>query len=267
MPECVEAVNVALLILDSRPRIVSDFKFEKLSCVAPSFDRSVLQFWLECASAEIANTPLSEVPVRLASRSAQVQIGEPTFLRREITESVERKLVHALLRRMPRPTEASEEHIQYVDSLISDAIGGTQLLMGEVLKRAKPSRFLKPQSLKKLDGGAGIKFSRVLVSPTSLVLMDGVNLAASSKMQLRQRAAEIDFGFFSLGAVRTEIEEIEQKKILRTAFVFNTPPTPDREIQHVVNLVTRDSDLAVDSSKPEEVFRFNRALQAMQSGL
>lgn len=264
VPECIEAVNVGLLIMDSRPRIVSNYEFEKLACVAPYASAPVLRFWLQSAAEEILKLSPEEVPAFLSSRTSQIKLGRENFLGREVGEDLERKLIHTFLCRPQRPSRASEDHIQYVDTLISGIVGAADFLYGDLLKRAKPAKFLSGESLGRIESKS-IRFSRVLVAPRALVIMDGLNLSIASRTQLRQRAAEIGYGFFTFGQEKIAIERIENRKILRTAFLFNKPPEMDRELEYTVSLVNRDADMAVDAGSTREVFDFNQRLRQLSS--
>lgn len=259
-PEYIESVNVALLIIDSNPRLVSDSQFEKLSCIAPSFDPSVLQVWLDCVSDELRTIPPAEIPIALTSKTAQIQMGKEHYLERDVPQELEQRLIRTYLKKAHRGNKQSEEHLRYVDSLISDLIGNTALMLGELLKRAKPDSFLRPSSAALLSV-RNVKFSRVIVAPKALILMDGLNLAVASRAQLKQRAFEIDFGFFAFGEVKQKIESLEEKEILRTSFVFNAPSELDKETHALIDLLKRDSDLSVDANNQEEVLRFNALIR------
>jgi len=261
VPEVLEPINVALLIFDRSPRLVTDYEFEKLGCVAPSFDRSTLQVWLEIIADDIRRVPPQDIPSWLTSRTAQIQLGKPCFLGREVSKDLEDRLIREYLKKPHRHTERGEPRVHYVDSLISDVIGKADWIYGEVMKRAKPEQFLRNESLSILHARS-IRFSRVLLAPKSIVLMDGLNLAITNRNKLRQRATDIGFGFFSFGEVKKEIQSIEQRELVRTSFIFNRRPDSDREIDYLVETVRRDADFCVDNQNPDEVRGFNQVLRA-----
>jgi hypothetical protein len=259
VPECVEPVNVAVLLVDRSPRIVTDFKFQKLGCVAPFFNKSVLEFWIKELSEELSGlnaTDGERVSNIITSRTSQIKLGAPNFVSRDFTKAIEDRLINVYLKRQDSLPKISEEHIQYVDTLIDDAIDRSSLVFGEVLKRAKPTRFLSSRSLALLPTST-VKFSRVINSPKSLILVDGLNLAVTNRAQLRQRAAEIDFGFYAFSGIKGEVEEIEGKELTRASFVFNAPAFPDAETQHVIRLLTQDSDIKIDASDRDALLGFN----------
>jgi hypothetical protein len=260
VPEYLEPVNVALLIIDQRPRLVSDFVFEKLACISPSFDREVLQVWLKSIAEEIRGLPPAEISSRLTSRTSQIQLGRENYIKSDIHEPLEQHLIQTFLKKAPRPTRSSEKHLQYIDTLIDGVIGRSDLMYGDVLKRAQASSFLTPESVSKL-ATSSIRFSRVIVAPRALVIMDGLNLGITSRAQLRLRAAEVGFGFFQFGEAKGAIETIERKEILRASLAFNRPSAPDKELDCILALLKRDSDISVDTASSDEVFEFNKMLR------
>ncbi len=264
VPECVEAVNVAVLILDSHPRLVSDFQFEKLACVAPSFNPEALRVWLESAAEEIKAGSIDDITQRLTARTAQIELSRQHFIGRDVPRDLEENLIDVFLKKQRRLTKQSEPHIHYVETLIQAMIEPANIQSGRVLKRAKPENFLRSESLKLLTTPS-IRFARVIDSPRSLVIMDGLNLAVTSRSQLRQRASEIGIGFYSFGDAKREIENIEQKKIVRTAFVFNRPTDIDTELAYYIEQVSRESDVRVDSSVENDVLRFQQLLHEKSS--
>ena len=52
-PEVVEPVNVALFVASDRNWLVYDETFPKLSCVAPKFDRGLLDLYLRYLSTAV----------------------------------------------------------------------------------------------------------------------------------------------------------------------------------------------------------------------
>jgi hypothetical protein len=133
-------------------------------------------------------------------------------------------------------------------------------MYGDMLKRARPDQFLHKESLRILQAKT-IRFSRVLVAPKSIVLMDGLNLAISNRDQLRRRSSDIGCGFFSFGEVKEAVQSVEQKELVRTSFIFNRPAETDRELDYFIQTVRRDADVCVDNHDAEDIRRFNHLLR------
>jgi hypothetical protein len=266
VPEFQEPVNVALLFIEDKARLVSDFEFEKLGCIAPSFDKSILKFWLEDIRETLSSIKPEEAYAHIASRSAQIQVGAAHWLTRTLSPDLETRLIHDYLRRVHRHSASSERHLQYVDSLIEDAITSVHIGISGLLKRARPDKFLTPKSVAML-AAKNIRFSRVLNGTKQIVVMDGLNLAVTSKAQIKQRAAEVDYGYYMLGNSKNKIEQIEQKNIIRAAFLFNRPLDSDPEIDYAANLLGRDSDLLVEPASGKNVAEIQKILQTSSENL
>lgn len=246
-PGLNEPVNVALLLVDDKARLVTDTEFQKLACIAPRFNVRLLRFMLDELGHELMRVDPEEAHTFLATRTAQLQVGEPQQFTRPLPRDFESKLIEAYLRRNQRPSRSTDRHMQYVDTLVDDALAKLAFDTSFLLNRARPKDFLSPQSVALLPAKS-IKFSRVLSNDHKIVLMDGLNLAVASKPHLRQRAAELGYGFFSIGNVRSQLQAIEGKPIVRASFVFNRPPEADPEVEYSINLVERDADLKIDAA-------------------
>jgi hypothetical protein len=266
VPEVQEPVNVALLFVEDKARLVSDFEFEKLGCVAPSFDKSILRFWLEDIRETLSSVQPEDAYTHLASRTAQIQVGPMHWLTRKLSPEFELRLINNYLRRGHRHNAPSERHLQYVDSLIEDEISKVFVKTGRLLKRARPETFLSPQSLNLLSA-KNIRFSRVLNGTKQIVLMDGLNLAVTSRAQIKQRAAEVGYGYYTLGISKNQIEQIEQKSIVRAAFLFHRPIGSDPEIDYAANLMSRDADLLVEPESGKNVAEVQKILQTSSESL
>jgi len=266
VPEIQEGVNVALLFVDERARLVMDSEFQKLGCVAPNFDKSILQFWLSDIGESLSSIKPQDAYAHIASRTAQIQVGATHFITRKVTPEFESHLVDTYLRKAHRPSRHGENHIQYVDTLIDDAIKNPNVDFAGILKRAEPSDFLSQASLELLKT-RNIRFSRVMNGTKKIILMDGLNLGVSSKSQLRLRSSTIGTGFFTLGNERAKIEQIEQKEITRAAFLFRRPQTDDPEISYIANVLSRDSDLIVETEAGKNIIEIHRLLQNSSGNL
>ncbi len=267
VPEIQEPVNVALLFVADHARLVSDFEFQKLGCIAPNYDKAMLRFWLEDIAEDLANIKPQDAFAHIASRSPQIQVGDTHWLTQQLSPAFESRLVDIYLHRDPRRSKHADNHIHYVDTLIDDAIKNPAFDATGMLRRIKPDKFLSDTSLKLLGSVGNIHFSRVKNGTNKIVIMDGLNLSVASKAQLSSRAATVGTGFYIFGNSRARLEQIEQKKIVRAAFLFNRPQTGDPEISYLADVIRRDSDLLVEPETGKNVAEIQRELQTSSANL
>jgi hypothetical protein len=265
-PELHEPVNVALLLVDEKARLITDYVFQKLHCVAPRFNSKLLQFLLEHVQEELHSIKPEEAHIFLSAQTAQLQVGEPQRLTRGTSKDFEAHLIDLYLKRPTQVHKPGESHFRYVDTLLDEALTKVSFDAGSLIKRAHPSDFLSPDSISLLASKT-MKFSRVLNGNRKIVLLDGLNLAVASKQQLKQRASEIGFGFYTMGKVRGRIESIEKKALVRAAFVFNQPATIDAELVYFQELIRRDADISVQSDTGHNLMALGDILQSANSGL
>ncbi|HEY5911338.1 MAG TPA: hypothetical protein VJA21_12115 [Verrucomicrobiae bacterium] len=265
-PEINEPVNVALLVIEEKARLVTDKEFQKLACVSPRFDTKILRSWLEQIQDELSDVTPEEAPAFLASRTAQIQVGEPQRLMDKLASSYESKLIDIYLRRQTRPHKTGDSHLKYVDTLLENALKKMSMGASHMLKRARPSDFMSQESLN-LIAAKNIHFSRVLSGSKRLVLMDGLNLSVASKSQIRNRALDIGFGFYTFGTAKDRLERIEKREIARVGFIFQEPSMLDPELSYAVEQVHRDSDMMVKPSAGENVDKLAALLKSSSEAL
>ena len=266
VPEIQEPVNVALLFVDNKARLVSDYEFQKLSCIAPNFDKEMLKFWLEDIAGDLESIKPQDAFSHIASRSAQIQVGNTHWLPQKLSSTLESRLIATYLQKEHRHNKHAENHLQHVETLIDDAIRNPFWDMSGVLKRAEAKNFLSPAGVKLL-ATKNIHFARVLNGTKKIVLMDGLNLSVASKSQLRMRATTIGAGFYAIGNARKELEQVEQKEFVRAAFVLRRPQTDDPEIAYLANVLGRDSEFLVEPETGKNVAEIQRELQMSSANL
>jgi hypothetical protein len=270
-PEVNEPINVALLGLDNRARLLTDKEFPKLACVSPRFDTNTLQFWLKQVQDELGSIKLGsikpeEAPAYLASRTAQIQVGEAQHFTRTVSKDFEDKLIDVYLRRQTRPHRTGDGHQQYVDTLLESSLEKLSVGKGAMRRRARPEDFLSAEALK-IVPAKNVRFSRVLNGSKGLVLVDGLNLAVTSKAQVRSRAMEIGFGFYTIGSVKQQLQNLERRSVVRAAFLFHKPGLLDPELGYSVEQLTRDADVMVNPDSGENVKELSEILKASRVDL
>ena len=75
-PEVTEPVNVALFVSNGRNSLLYDETFPKLTCVAPKFDRGLLEMYLKHLSVAVEEAG-NEGARLISSASAQFSLTEP----------------------------------------------------------------------------------------------------------------------------------------------------------------------------------------------
>jgi hypothetical protein len=246
-PEVVEPVNVALLFVDERARLITDNEFQKLHCVAPRFNPHLLETLLRNIQDEIGQQNPNQAHSFLSSHTGQLQVGEPHRLMAQVSPEMESRLVDLYLKRHARPSQHHESHVHYVDTLLDNELKKWKCDTHALLKRADPKKFLSPRGYDLLEAKS-MRFSRVLNGAKRLVLIDGLNFAISSKAQIKMRSQAICFGFFSFGRIREKLQEIENREVTRAALIFGRPLMLEPELSYCEEQVRRDADLTVDTS-------------------
>lgn len=242
VPEVTEHINVALLVVADRPRLLVDVEFQKLGCVAPQFDATMLRFWLESIQEELRRIAPANAATFLATVSSQFALGEPQVLVRSLDQKLETRLIDLYLRRH-RASPQQKGDRQQIESLLDTALKALELDPSRFLKRARPDQFLSSESRKILQTEE-IQFARVLNGRNGLVLMDGINLHAN-KAHLCQRTSKVGASFFVVGQKKQPLEVSEGRKIIRAAFVFDGVVETDPEVQYAVAQLQQHSDVFV----------------------
>ena len=251
-PEFIEPVNIAILIIDRRPRLILDSSFPKLSCAVPRCNLEPLRFLLEWLDAEVRECTASTAHLRITQHSSQMQVSDEKTLTRGITRDLEGELIGLYLKRHTRTPDQTERRI-YIDTLL-DRVVETELGLRHVqmLKRASPQDFLSSSAYDHLRSN-GFKISRVISGTQKLILMDGINLQLLTGNYLRTRTQEIGYAFFAMGSIKRELPQLESRELIRASFVFNRETADlDPKSEYLLETLNRDSDLRIDPHLPED---------------
>lgn len=266
-PEFVEPVNVALLLVDEKARLLRDERFSKLECVSGETDLGLLRFWLEQADEELREGKPEDAHRVLSGRSGQVFLGEPREVVGGFSEDVERMLVESYLRKS-RKARAAELQRQYIDTLLDGLLKDkVRVSPKPFLKRATPRQFLSEEARKRLQSN-GFTVSRVLNAQRGLVLLDGLNLGAS-EAAARNRAQEIGYAYDSMESVRKYLRDAEAKDLFRASVIFHGERMASNpRLEYAVKSLKRDSDLVIDARNPgEEKQLADKVAEVTQDGL
>jgi hypothetical protein len=266
-PEFVEPVNVALLLVDEKARLLRDEKFSKLECVSGETDFGLLRFLLEEAEEELRRGKPEEAHLVLSGRTGQVVLGDPREVVGGFSEDVERMLIESYLRKS-RKTRAAESQRHYIDTLLDGLLKDKLHVSPKpFLKRATPRQFLSDGARKRLQSN-GFSVSRVLSAQRGLVLLDGLNLGAS-EAAARNRAQEIGYAYDAMESVRNYLREAESKDLFRASVVFHGDRmATNPRLEYAVKSLKRDSDLVIDARNAGDEKRLaDKVAEVMQGGL
>jgi hypothetical protein len=260
-PEFKEFVNVAVLVVDEKPRLLVDEAFAKLGCIDPQFDRELLKDWLQDLGDQVRRADPETVDAIVRSSSPQVRASSSFPINPSVGRQVEQALVDLYLKRpSPRTPIATEAQRFYIDSLIERFMTTAHAPFMRVLRRVGPSDFLRPETRQFLKNNS-FKVSRVIDGAKKLILIDGLNLGVA-RVGNRIRAQEIGYAFYSMASVRTKVRELESRDLVRTAILFNhTRAVGDPKLEYAVESLRRDSDLLVDADTSDDMVKFEQAVQ------
>jgi hypothetical protein len=102
VPEFIEPVNVAILIIDRTPRLILDVSFQKLCCAVPRCNLEPIQFWLECLDAQVRDCTAETAHLAITANSSQMQVSEAKVVTGHITIELESALIDLYLKRHAR---------------------------------------------------------------------------------------------------------------------------------------------------------------------
>jgi hypothetical protein len=257
-------VNVALLLVEDRARIVTDNQFQKLKCILSNVHIELLKFWLADIAEQVETGSPEEARLLISSRTAQFQLSDPHELPSGVSKSVEACLVDLFLRRhrqlRHRVPEIETTYIESrIDEVVSQASG---IAATRLLRNVKPGEFLSQTSVREL-GKNGFKVARVLPGSRRLILMDGIDLDNPNRAQVKNRTQDVGYAFFSLGQIKAKVEAYEQKELFRAAFVLHEEKIHgDRHFEYYSELLRREADAVIDPTKESDRKKLNDIVQA-----
>lgn len=243
-PEFVEPVNVALLVVDEKPRILHDNTFAKLECVSGGTDLEMLRFWLRSFQEEIESEKPGDPRSVIAKSSGQFSLGEPREIAGVLTPKLEKTLMVAHLQRA-RYAKRAEAQRHYIDTLLDHLILSGLGMSGEGFrKRVSPDQFLSPEVRRHLKSN-GFSISRVYPAKRGLVLLDGLNLEADEDT-VKRRAQDIGYAYHAMESVKGALRDFEGKELIRTAIVFRPDlAKKSPKLEYAVESISRESDLVI----------------------
>ncbi len=251
-PEVVEPVNVALFVANDRNSLVYDETFPKLSCVAPKFDRGLLDLYLRHLSTAVEDAG-GEGARLISSASAQFSLTGP----REILTSNINAFVQTLVERyLARAGSKRGERAkaQQIQSRLEDLLVSKFEIPGDYLcKQAPPREYLSPEVRKHL-AAEDFKFARVLSAREHLVALDAIDPEAP-RADLERRALRIGYGFHQLGKVKDILEEAEGRKLYRAAIILgSSAKVPDTHLEFAMDTLQSKAEGVFDATIPSHEF-------------
>jgi hypothetical protein len=261
-PEDGDRVCVALLVQDGdRYTILSDKKFPKLQCIAPSFEPELVRFYLEDLETGLRKSP-GEIDFLLQRFVPQLLASEERRLSLPLSESqkfqlLERFVVGRRKRRTEEVAVSSSERLanEHLQSYVNEFRRMPQF---ELIRNAKyPEVFGKKMPAVK-------PVAIALRAPNKLVLVDGIDLRVFTPSQAVTKVNRTVHTFWQYGRLRKMDLPLEQK-IERVGIVLNgtSPKTSDYLEAHdyAVDQFRRESDVMVDTTSGEGTLDFERILQ------
>jgi len=221
-PEELEHINVALVMAGPPPRIEFLHDFPKLACIAPDFDRSLLEDYLADLPQKIEGA--GDLVFAIESLSSQFRVTPLQQLRRYAGEETVEKLKARYLAR-PRIKRARVSRDTVVPTKVNlyakDILGIDERHM---MKRVHPHHVLSERVLRRLRGD-DFQVARAVDGADYLVLLDGVDVTKSPKA-VRQRALAIDYAYYRMGGLREVIAEEENRQLALATITFGDTDEP-----------------------------------------
>jgi hypothetical protein len=251
-PEVVEPVNVALFVAGDRNSLVYDETFPKLSCVAPKFDRGLLDLYLRHLSTAVEDAG-GEGARLISSASSQFSLTGPREILTSNINAFLQTLVDRYLARAgsKRGDQSKAPQIQSrLEELLVSKFG----IPGDSLcKQAPPRDYLTTQVRQHL-AAEDFKFARVLSASKHLVAMDAIDPEAP-RADLERRALRIGYGFHQLGKVKAILEEAEGRKLYRAAIILgSSAKIPDTHLEFAKDTLQSRAEVVFDATIPSPEF-------------
>jgi hypothetical protein len=263
-PEDGERVCVALLFNAQRDvELLYDPEFPKLRCLAPHLDPSLVRVYLDDMVASAKGRP-SEADLLIKRHAPQIVTSEARRSAWPLSESARSYLMRRFLAkerpeaRLDSKGAAAEERVDPVKVRIRDLVLKVAKEQIEDVREDATSQWVLGRSLPYIAPVAV-----ALRTPSILVLIDGVDLSASTTKGALSRVNKVAHTFWQYGRVRQM--GVDKAPPHRIGIVLNgsvDSGTSYRDAHDfALHQFRNEADLAVDASSIDDVKRLEAALK------
>ena len=252
-PEDGERVCVGLLFEERRSRsVVYDDKFQKVRCIAPSYEPELMKFYLDDLDSTLQNSE-DDLTLILRRYGPQLVASEERLVSLPLTDTTRFSLLERFVARGGRPTAeltavvakapSSDEFGERIRKYVQQYVRPTDV---RIIPNARP-RDLFDYPLPDLRPVA-----LAIRKPGKTILIDGVDLRISGKQQAVDRANRVAYTFWQYGRVRSENVSLLQTPFSRIGVLLDgsTRRTKAYYEAHdfALHQFQKEADIAVDTT-------------------
>jgi len=238
--------------------------FPKLGCIAPNFDKGLLDMHLKYLRGAVESAK-NDGPNIITSTSSQFTLTD----RREIlTRNIEAFLPALMEKYLTRRGGSSDRQRgnDHVQTKLEDLlVSRFEIPSDFMLRQPAPGDYLGPQVLRKLRA-KDFKPTRVVNSKTHLLTIDAIDL--SVRQNLETRSFKIAYGLNQLGSVKGDLEEFEGKELVRAAiFLGSAKDINDSHFDFARDTLRVNSEMVFESEAvpPTKFLEISRTIVRSQS--
>lgn len=242
VPEYREPINVAILLVDNRARLVFDRQFPKFAGMSPDFSAYMLAGYLDKANQELQKIDPVDSHVYLSSLTSQFQIGQMQRIFSPITNRIERMLVELYLRNPIRKSYANDPRDGSDDCLVDEVLEDIALDQAFLRKRVKFSEIISLKTPHYLDIGS-VEISRVINAANRIILIEGLNFGVSDFNSVIVRWASIGSTYYSLRNLQFEIKKEESMQLITVLILFNYNKQCSAKTEFLIRQINENVDL------------------------
>lgn len=251
-PEDGERVCVGLLFQENRSRsVLYDDKFQKVRCIAPSYEPELVKFYLDDLDSTLRNCE-DDLALILRRYGPQLVASEERLVSLPLTDSARFSLLQRFVARGGRP--AAELTAAGVRAVASDQFG-------EHL-RTYVQKYLRPMDVRIIPNARPRDLfdsplpdlrpvALAIRKPGKTILIDGVDLRICNRQQALGQANRVAYTFWQYGRIRSDNASLLQTPFTRIGVVLDGAARRTKAYHEAhdfaLHQFQKEADIAVDT--------------------
>jgi hypothetical protein len=263
-PEDDERVCVGIIFKDEKNTFVDfDDKLEKAHCLAPDYGKKSLSFVLESIQ---ANAEQATIEGKLTEFSPQFRLSAPRALLLPVDAKVRSVLRHKYLLK-PKSFEHKKKEKGVERKIDQFLLESLRVPFSVIRRKTTIDDLLGFDASRQLPKDLVPKpVSRALISPSEIVLVDGVDLHLHSTDLLVHRVNRVAHTFWQYSKVKEMFPALKERHIQTAAIVFDgkeaqVEPSLKWRSDYAFHQFEKDADMTVKAGSHQQELAMKKSLR------